>query len=298
MTYYNIDNGHPSERHVRALDASEDYRILRRLPRAREFWCKSMPVPTSTTTIGVVDCETTGLDAGNHKLIEIAIAKLVICDKTGDVVDVREPRSWCEDPGEPLTFEIEQLTGLCDADLHGQAFDRAVIDDAFDDCDVLVSHNARFDRSFLIRRFPHLQHPWACSFAEIAWSNHNFGMGRNLGGLLTAAGHFPSAAHRAAPDSWALTCLLAMHARDGRAIAAHLLQTARKSTKRMHVLNLPFSSTAPFRSAGYRWNPVRKSWWFENDAERIDHESAWARSISPVIRVEIETLDWFDRHSR
>lgn len=277
------------------LAANPDYRILRRLPRLDEIWCRSMPYTENTTTIGVVDTETCGLDPARHKLIEIAVAKLVVTHD-GHVAEVQEPVSWLEDPGEPLSPEIETLTGLTDVQLRGEQFHEESIMHQLDDVDVLVSHNAPFDLGFLAARFPNIWHPWGCSAREVDWPAMGLGSGRSMSALLTAAGHFLPDAHRAAPDTWALTCLLMMRAPDGRAVAAHLLERARKTTHRLYAIGAPFEFKNALKAAGYRWCAVRRAWWIEADAERIANEEAWLAELHPRVKPWAREIDWFDRH--
>ncbi len=297
MTYYSV-NRTPSELLAEQIETDGDYRVLRRLPHRNEIWCRSMPVAKlgSSITCGILDTETTGLDHKQDKLIELALVKLVIDPKRGDVLDVSAPCSWLEDPGEPLTPDIEMLTGLTDAQLRGEQFDDEAILSALGDVDVLVSHNAAFDLGFLTKRLPQIGHPWACSAREVDWPATGLGSGRSMAALLTAAGHFLPDAHRAAPDTWALTCLLMMRSPDGRAIAAHLLERARKTTLRLYAVGAPFEFKDALKAGGYRWCAVRRAWWIEADSERIGNEQAWLAELHPRIKPFVREIDWFDRH--
>ena len=281
------------------LNEMPDYRVLRRLPRPQEIWCRSSPVPDlmSTTRIAVIDTETEGLDPKRHKIFELAVVKLVIDDVVGDLLDIAPPVSWLEDPGRPLSIKIENLTGLKDADLVGQTFDENIIAACFDDVDVIVAHNARFDRAFLKKRFPFLGHPWACSLTEIDWSAHQLDGGRSVTGLLTTAGYFPSQAHRAGPDSWAVAVLAAMPGYDGRTILAHLIERARKPTYRLYAEHAPFAVKDSLKAADYRWCGQRKCWWLEADPERLDNERAWLSALCPAILPRVERIDWYSRHA-
>lgn len=297
MTYYSMYRS-PSEQLAEQLETDGDYRVLRRLPCREEIWCRSMPVaePGSSITCGILDTETTGLDCKRDQLIELALVKLVIDTERGDVLDVSAPWSWLEDPGEPLTPEIEMLTGLTDAQLRGEQFPDEAILSTLDDIDVLVSHNAAFDLGFLTKRLPKIGHPWACSAREVDWPAMGLGSGRSMGALLTSAGHFLPDAHRASPDTWALTCLLMMPSPDGRTIAAHLLDRARKTTLRLCAVGAPFEFKDALKAAGYRWCPERRAWWIEADPERIANEQAWLAELHPRISPLVREIDWFDRH--
>jgi DNA polymerase-3 subunit epsilon len=287
-----------AEFYAHRLDEMPDYRVLRRLPRPGEIWCRSSPVPElmSTTRIAVIDTETEGLDPHRHKIVELAVVKMVIDDVVGDLLDITPPLSWLEDPGRPLSLEIESLTGLTDAILAGQMFDDRLIADVFDDVDLIVAANARFDWAFMTRRFPWLKHPWACTY-EIDWSAHGLGAGRSVSSLVTAAGHFFEDAHRAGPDAWAVSALLALPSRDGRTIAAHLVERARKPTHRLYAVGAPFAIKDTLKAAGYRWETSQRVWWLEAESERIANEAAWLVELCPAIMPRTQRIDWYSRHA-
>ncbi|MBR3036810.1 MAG: PHP domain-containing protein, partial [Lachnospiraceae bacterium] len=95
-------------------------------------------------TCVVFDLETTGLSPVNDRIIEIGAVKI----ENGQVID---RFSSFVDPGRPIPFRIENLTGISDAMVKGAGTIeeilprfRAFIGDAF-----LVAHNAEFDVSFL-----------------------------------------------------------------------------------------------------------------------------------------------------
>jgi DNA polymerase-3 subunit epsilon len=220
----------------------------------------------------------------------------MIDNVSGDVLDVRSPCSWVEDPGEPLTSEIQGLTGLTDADLAGHNFDDEEICEAFSPVDVIVAHNARFDRSFLSARFPDLHKPVACSLTEIDWPAFGFS-GRSIGGLLCSAGHFQQQAHRAGPDAWALACLLMMRPGAGPSIAWHPLKRAQRATVRLYADRAPYELKDTLRAAGYRWDAPHRAWTIEGDPERCANEAAWLISLHPCIKPRAVPIDWLNRHS-
>jgi DNA polymerase III subunit epsilon len=289
------------QRDAQWLAASGDFRILRRLPKIDEVWAQSSPVVDrlDMTKIAVVDVETTGLDPATSKIIEIAVVSLSICDRTGTLIDIAPPQSWLEDPGEPLTEEIEELVGLTDRDLVGQKFDDEAILTTLNDADIICAHNMQFDYSHLIRRFPNLENGWACSLRDIAWrQDHNLGqLGLSVGALLASAGYFAAEAHRAGPDSWATAMLLVMHARDGRTIAAYMIDAARRITIRLFAKGAPYSVKDNLRAAGYRWCAKQRSWWKEGDPETMANEAAWLVQLCPAILPLSVRIDHRNRHT-
>lgn len=297
MSFYHLDPKRPGERLARRLEQFEDYRVLRRLPRPDEMWCRSMPVPDNVVQLAVVDCETTGLDPERHKMIEFAVGLLSIDVDHGDIVDVSTPKSWLEDPAEDLSIEIEHLTHITSDMLVGKWFPDAAITKSLAGVDILCAHNAKFDRGFVTKRFSALGDlPWACSMTEIDWPALGWRGGRGISALLTSAGFFLPDAHRAAADVWALTALLASTAPDGRAVAAHLIEAARRPSERLYAMFAPFDCKDALKAAGYRWSPTRRAWWIEGDSERIENEAVWLRALDPAVQPRLERIDCYNRH--
>lgn len=269
-----------------------DYRILRRLPKITEIFMalrKGCPVQ-----LGILDTETTGLNPAGAELIEIAITTMTI-NEDGSLHDLAQPKSWLEQPSLPLEPKIIQVTGLTDADLTGRRFDDEAITEHISSCDVLVSHNARFDRAFLAARYGELvDKPWGCTAADMDWLAHGIG-GRSLGHLLYEAGYFYEA-HRAAPDSWALACLLAGRAGDGRTYAAHLIDTVRKPTYRIYARRAPYAVKDRLKARGYRWHPDQRCWWIDVSPSDEYAERAWLEELSQQVAPVIDVVTAYERH--
>lgn len=298
MSFYHLDPYRRGESIARTLERYDDYRVLRRLPRPDEMWCRSMPVSDNVIQLAVVDCETTGLDPLRHKMIEFAVGTLSIDAQRGDVVDVMPPKSWLEDPDEDLSIEIERLTNITSNLLIGKFFPDTAVSKAMADADIVVAHNARFDRAFVTRRFPAFGDlPWGCSMNDIDWPALGWTGGRSLGALLTKAGFFLPDAHRGAADVWGTMCLLASITADGRTVAAHLVETARRPSHRLYANRAPFDCKEVLKTAGYRWSPDRRAWWIEGDPERIANEASWLQDLSPSIAPLIESVDWYNRYA-
>lgn len=298
MSFYHLNPNDPGERLARQLEKHEGYRVLCRLPRPDEIWCRSMPVPQNVFKLAVIDCETTGLDPERDRMIELAIGSITVDLDRGDVIDIEAPKSWLEDPAEDLSIEIERLTHITSDMLIGQWFRDAEINRALSGCHGIVAHNARFDRAFVTRRFPGTAElPWLCSMSEVDWLELGFTSGKGIGALLTSAGFFLPDAHRAAADVWATTCILASDVRGGKSVAGQLIETAQRTTHRLYACRAPFECKDALKAAGYRWSADRRAWWIEGDAERIANEAAWCSSLSGGVRPMIDDVTWMNRHA-
>ena len=127
---------------IATLEATGRYRVLRQL----ELADPAVAQPETPSSVGVViDTETTGTDTATCKIIELAMRRFAFTAE-GVITKLGKAYSWREDPGEPLDPEITRLTGLTDADLAGQKINDEVATDILRSADVVIAHNAAFDR--------------------------------------------------------------------------------------------------------------------------------------------------------
>ena len=123
-----------------------------------------------------VDCETTGFNSEHDALIELAMLPFTYTT-SGAVTDVHrdQARTWRQDPDRPVRAEITHITGLTDEDLAGQAIDVPAAAELLAVSNLVVAHNARFDRPFVERVVPTARAaPWACSRHEVPWDPVTF----------------------------------------------------------------------------------------------------------------------------
>ena len=190
-------------------------------------------------TFVVVDLETTGLRPGSSQICEIGAVRV-------RELELAEEFQLLVDPGVPIGPTITALTGLCDAELRGQAHPaiavRRFLEYAGDG--VLVAHNARFDLAFLDRETERL------TGARLAGPVvDTVGLARRLlagrtprAGLASLANFFGTAArpcHRALPDAQAtaeiLLHLLGLAQERGARTVADLVDLAAARVRRVYA---------------------------------------------------------------
>lgn len=279
MTIRSIDPGSaqlPGREAVREADDSWDVRILRRVCDIEQMtWGQTgeRPPLDQTRFIGVVDCETTALDALTASVIDVALCVLEV-GPDGQIVGLAECRQALRDPGMAIPMEITRLTGICNADVAGARFDADDWTNVLNRCDMLVAHNAAYDAVVLERLLPGIRGKrWACSMREIDWPGIGFDS-RVLGYLLTQIDLF-NKGHRAMADVTSLVHLLAWQAPDGRCLMAHLLQSADRTTVRVEALRARYSKKGLLKERGYRWDPVKTVWWKEVAEDAAEAETHW-----------------------
>lgn len=257
---------------INLLSTSEKFRVLRRLS-VEEGVDELRPVAENERIAAVVDTETTGLAFETSEIIEIAVQR-VIFDSERKIVQVERPKSWLEEPNFEIPAAVVQITGIEWSQVSGKKFVDDEILKALSSADVIIAHNAQFDRPFIERRFPTLDPKvWGCSLTQVDWTGLGFD-GRNLGYLLMQSGMF-FGAHRAANDVAAVVALLRQEIGASGSILNLLLNRVLEESVVVEAIGAPFEKKEMLKSNGFTWNAKQKH---------------WAREVPESYLVEL--LDW------
>ncbi|MCE7030589.1 3'-5' exonuclease [Jiella avicenniae] len=277
---------------VRHLEATGNYRILRRLePRpVLAGWTPAMKRPGEKLGV-ILDTETTGLDATVDEIIELGMVTFTYgAEGIGDVVSVF---SRLREPARPIGPEITRITGITDEMVAGRTIDPAEVAAFVAPADLVIAHNARFDRPFCERFAPGFaDKPWACSVAEVDWSELGF-EGAKLTYLVGQCGFFHNG-HRAVDDCHALLEVLAFEAEARTTGFSRLVASAERRSCRIFAVGSPFELKDLLKARGYRWNDGSdgrpKSWWIEADESahadecRFLREEVYRRDYEPLVQ--------------
>lgn len=290
--------GSDVEAMAQAVQAHADYRVQRRLVPTLHWPSRG---EGAVTRVVVLDTETTGLDASRELIIELALLRVDIDNASGLPVGEVQVYDGLEDPGKPIPREVVALTGLHDADVKGQQLDAARVAELLEGVDLVIAHNAGFDRPFVEARFARFaQLSWACSFADIDWKAQGRGSAK-LESLAQANGWFYDA-HRAEMDCHALLAVLAQALpASGHTGLAALMQAARHPSYALQATNAPFEAKDKLKSRGYRWHAEQRVWHtrLKSEAE-LNAECEWLKlNVYGQRRatVQIEKLDALARFS-
>ena len=294
------------EQMAERLEQDADYRVLRRLVPVMDYG----PLqggdnlddsPATSQRVLVIDTETTGLSHAADKIIELAMLLVEVDTASGLPRGQVETFEGFEDPGMPIPEVSRGITGITDEMVQGQRLDDQQVAAMVERADLVVAHNAGFDRPFVESRFPGFaQKPWACSFMDIDWKAMGAESAK-LSALARDQGWFFDA-HRALVDCHALLQVLSSRGEADPITGLNRLMTAgAQPSFKLRATGAPFESKDKLKSRGYRWDGDGRVW-FRNlgNEEALASELVWLKAEvygSRRAQLEVEALDGLTRYS-
>lgn len=287
------------EQLAQQLEQHPDYRVLRRLLPRPVF---NTPAPGQRLCKGVVlDTETTGFDARNDRVIELGMLVFEFDPVTGVIYRVLDVFDELEDPGFPIPPATTAVHHITDAMVQGLRIDDQRVAQLMANVEVVIAHNAAFDRPFVEARWPLFEDlNWACSIKDIDWREEGFGSAK-LEYLLSTQGYFYEA-HRAEADCWALLELLnrVLPQSQHTALLA-LLETLNQAQQKVYAVGSPFETKDLLKARNYRWSAELRCWSRLVSGEKeLREELDWLKRRvygERSARIEIESLGGKVRYS-
>lgn len=259
-----------------ALERNGDYRVLRRHKPRCTF---DVPGDAQVRMGLIIDLETTGLDPAYHEIIEIGLLPFTYT-VDGRLVAAGTPYGSFQQPFGAILPEITRLTGIDGPMVEGQMIDRAQVNAMVAEADLVIAHNANFDRKFAEDLCPALTtKPWGCSLTMVPWAAE--GMGSKLCYIAADLG-FIYSAHRAVDDCQAtLECLARPLPQSGRTGFSYLLEQAFEPVHRIKAVRAPFEAKDALKARRYRWDDgavsKMRGWYKDVPAEEVAGELGWLR---------------------
>lgn len=132
------------------LEQSGEFRVLRKLSPTLAV---EAPDGGLVRRGLFVDVETTGLDPAVDEIIELAMTPFSY-GSDGRITAVGASFEGLRQPTNPIPAHITAITGIDDAMVAGQSIDPEEVAHFAEQADLVIAHNAAFDRRFLERFCP------------------------------------------------------------------------------------------------------------------------------------------------
>jgi len=177
------------------------------------------------------------------------------------------------------------------------------VDSYLNDVDIIITHNAQFDRAFFEITFPTItSKPWGCSMYDIDWKNE--GISSHKLEYIAYKYNFFFEGHRAITDCLAGVHILAQNLLiSQQPVLKQLLESALAIRFRLWATNAPYESKDLLKTRGYRWsmnqNDKQRAWYIELKEDQIEEEINYLRSeiYGSSINIPIEVFDAYSRFS-
>ena len=282
------------------LRQSGQYRIINKYYKPEGYNTDSS---TDKKLIGVfLDTETTGLSCVTDRIIELGMVKFEYTED-GRIFRLLDEFNRYQDPGMPIPEAITKLTGITDDMVKGHQINVEEVDSYLKDVDIIIAHNAQFDRAFFEIIFPTITpKPWGCSMYDIDWKNE--GISSHKLEYIAYKYNFFFEGHRAITD-----CLAGIHILSQESLISkqpvlkQLLESALAIRFRLWATNAPYDSKDLLKMRGYRWsmnqNDKQRAWSIELKEDQIEEEINYLRSeiYGGSINIPIEVFDAYSRFS-
>ncbi|MEQ9115685.1 MAG: 3'-5' exonuclease [Rickettsiales bacterium] len=281
---------------INELMKSGKYKVIKKFEGVKEYNASNAP---DKKYIGVfLDVETTGLDIETNKIIEIALVPFEY-SSDGRVFKVLDSYCAFEDPEEDLTEEIVSLTGITNEMVKGQKIKDQEVDRIVNTANLIIAHNASFDRKVVEKRFSIFKNkPWACSLTEVDWKKEEIGSAKL--DYLAYKFNFFYEAHRAEVDCLVGINILAQTLpKTKELVLKQLLKNARKETHRLWAEGSPFEAKDILKKRGYKFDGAKRSWFLDADPTKSEEEIKFLQEeiYNFQKNIKIEKITAFNRFS-
>lgn len=241
---------------VELLETTGRYRLLQHVPTP--IYNPNGHLP-GHIRLAVVDCEATDGDPQTAHPIELGIVKVAVDLESGTLLGFIDSLSQLEAPSVPIQPAAQATHQIAHEELAGKRFDDQAVESFLSDVDLVVAHNAGFDRPVLARRLPVFDRmAWACTMRDVDWHSRGCSS-RALEYLLFKAGMFHNG-HRAMADCEATAALLGHTQGLGHAdnpshtVLQELLKNAYTSPFHILAVGSDFDAKDRLKQRDYQWN--------------------------------------------
>ena len=279
------------------LNQSPQYRVITKYNKP-EFYNLSADIPKK---IGVfLDIEATGLSFTEDRLIELGMVKFEY-SLDGRIFRILEEFNGYQDPGRTISTFITELTGINDDMVKGQKIDESAVAEYLENVDLIIAHNAIFDRSFFEITFPNIKpKAWACSMYDVNWNQEKIESHKLE--YIAYKYNFFYEGHRAIIDCLAGIHILSQELYNSKQLVfKQLLNNAMQPRFKLWAQNSAYAHKDLLRTRKYRWDthPAHgfKAWSIELSESQVEDEINYLKTEIYNSQMNIP-VDIFDAYSR
>lgn len=282
---------------AKQLNQSSQYRVIKKYNKP-EFYNLNADIPKS---IGVfLDIEATGLSLTEDHLIELGMVKFEY-SSDGRIFRILEEFNGYQDPGTDISEFITELTGINNDMVKGQKIDETKVAQYLENVDLIIAHNAKFDRPFFEKTFPNIESKaWACSMYDINWNNEKIESHKLE--YIAYKYNFFYKGHRAITDCLVGLHILSQQLYNSKQLALkQLLDNAMQPRFKIWAQNAAYAHKDLLRTRKYKWDthPIDnfKAWSIELSEHQVEAEIKYLKTEIYNWKMNIP-VDIFDAYSR
>jgi len=261
---------------INNLSTSPNHKILHRVP-------ENIPQKTPSGQIfklAIIDLETTGLNPKSDEIIEIGILITSFTNEDG-FIKIDDKINYLNEPKNPISDEITKITGITNEDVKGQKIDWDLLKDKLIDIDLIICHNAYFDRNFMelqtndnFRKLIESK-SFACSSYGVNWRLLGYKSSK-LEYLNFKMGYFYDG-HRAIIDCYATLNLFTSN----KEAFKELKENARQKEYLICAIDSGYDKKDILKERGYKWSNgggnLPKTWWIKIPEKEYETEMSFLR---------------------
>lgn len=214
----------------------------------------------------ILDCETTGLEE-TDEMIELAMLRFRFDE--GGILALDEVFNELREPSVPISEEASRVTGITAETVAGKTITDAQVAGFLEGAELVVAHNAGFDRKMVERTFPGAGFDavaWHCSLEQVDWQGRGK-KGRSLESVVLSEGYVYES-HRA--DADVIATAFALQSTEGETAFAEMLRRGETATIQVVAKDARFEAKEVLKAAGFRWS---------NDGSEALGHRAWHKEI-------------------
>lgn len=231
---------------------------------------------SETALLAFLDVETTGLNYQDDEIIELAVKVISIEKNTGTIVNIVNSYESFNEPIKTIDSKITKITGISKKMVHGKKINWIKVEEILQSVDVMISHNASFDRPFIDSKLELSKNKlWACSIRDIDWLERGFVSNKQE--MLCLWHGFYFDAHRAMNDVDALIHLTTHPFYENNKPIVELYNKSKIKQYNIWVTNFPFNAEKKdkIKSDGYYWNNDKKLWFKRVPDDNVENEKQY-----------------------